>query len=149
MIYFLYILLFIIWICLGYWYFYYTYEKRGIIHELRKHNNELVEANIFLEWESKELAAQNDIFRRDIQELYTRNDDLTQVVSELSRYYYRLQKWAALVQELHTFLSHPDENMKQILSTYIKTNETTTQVQSSKQFPVWWDNQKEWNSGFF
>lgn len=42
-----------------------------------------------------------------------KNDDLTQVISELSKYYYHLKKASEKTKELVKYLQAPDDNIEE------------------------------------
>jgi|GEM_PF-6363666 len=54
-----------------------------------------------------EYEQQNIILKDEISDLYKKNDDLTYIVSELSRYYYHMKKVSAKMDELSADLRQP------------------------------------------
>ena len=58
-----------------------------------------------------EYEQQNIILKEEIEGLYVKNDDLTHVVSELSRYYYHMKKISDKMQDLARDLQQPLEDM--------------------------------------
>jgi len=58
-----------------------------------------------------EYEQQNIILKDEIEGLYVKNDDLTHVVSELSRYYYHMKKISDKMQDLARDLQQPLEDM--------------------------------------
>ena len=58
-----------------------------------------------------EYEQQNIISKDEIEGLYVKNDDLTHVVSELSRYYYHMKKISDKMQDLARDLQQPLEDM--------------------------------------
>ena len=113
-----YILILIAGVALGYAIFYFRYENRELVVELRntikKLNSELSE--IVIDYE--EHKQQNIIFREKVTELYSKNEDLVGVVSELSRYYYHIKKGSEKVQELAKYLKLPDESIENKMQEY-------------------------------
>ena len=83
--------------------FYLRYEYRDTINELRSH---LKEAN-------------KQILKEKTTELLDKNDDLNEVVSELSMYYVHIKKASEKTQELNEYLTNPDE---EIVEKIKKTN---------------------------
>lgn len=67
------------------------YEHRGLIDELRDnfHEQKIVLDNV--QQDAQEHLQQNVILKEKVTELMTKNDDLSRIVSELSRYYYHLK----------------------------------------------------------
>ena len=58
-----------------------------------------------------EYEQQNIILKDEIEGLYVKNDDLTHVVSELSRYYYHMKNISDKMQDLARDLQQPLEDM--------------------------------------
>ena len=62
-----------------------------------------------LQDELDEYTAQNIILKEEVTKLLTKNDDLTDVVTELSKYYVHIKKAAEKSTELNKFLQDPSE----------------------------------------
>lgn len=106
------IISFVIWIAVWYGIFYFRYENRWLINSLRK---TVKKQRAELDWlteEYEEYATQNDILKEKTREVLAKNDDLSKIVSELSRYYYHIKTWAEKVKELSRFLSTPDPKLE-------------------------------------
>lgn len=133
-----YILIFMAGIAIGYVVFYFKYENRELVVELRntikKLSTELAELSIDYE----EYKEQNVLFREKLSELYAKNDDLVGVVSELSRYYYHIKKWSEKVQELAKFLKLPDDTIEhkvqQYSSVYTSQEEENDEIDQKSFF---------------
>ncbi|AKH32558.1 hypothetical protein XF24_00196 [candidate division SR1 bacterium Aalborg_AAW-1] len=96
---------------LGYLVFYRRFANRELINELRKTNLELKHAFQATDRDRMEYEQQNIILKDEIEGLYVKNDDLTHVVSELSRYYYHMKKISDKMQDLARDLQQPLEDM--------------------------------------
>lgn len=96
---------------LGYLIFYFQYEQREIVSELRKHLKAANEQLTFLQEEMDELTAQNTLFREKTTELLEKNDELSDVVAELGKYYVHMKKASEKTAELSKFLHEPDEDV--------------------------------------
>lgn len=101
-----------IWgIGIGYLIFYIQYEYRDTVSELRK-NLKLANHQIMTQQEQlDEITAQNDIFREKTTELLEKNDELSDVVAELGKYYVHMKKASEKTAELSKFLHEPDEEI--------------------------------------
>ena len=62
--------------------------------------------------ELDEITAQNTILKQKTAELLDRNDDLSDVVAELSKYYVHIKKASAKSDELSKFLQEPNEDVE-------------------------------------
>ncbi len=99
---------------IGIWYliFYFQYEKREIVSELRKNLKIANEQLSYLQEEMEELTAQNDLFREKTTELLEKNDELSDVVAELGKYYVHIKKASEKSTELSKLLHEPDEEIE-------------------------------------
>ena len=99
------------------WYlvFYFQYEKRDVISELRKNLKKANDQLLLLQDEVDELTAQNDLFREKTTELLEKNDELSDVVAELGKYYVHLKKASEKTAELSKYLNEPDDDMEEKL----------------------------------
>lgn len=82
----------LIGIGIGYGVFYFRYEHRQSIDELRGNFTKVQEERDHLRDEVQEYTEQNKILKSKAQMLLDQNEDYAKVVSELSRYYYILRK---------------------------------------------------------
>ena len=105
----------LLWWCLWYLIFYFRFENREIINELRKNlkkaNKELQHASHELE----EFSQQNKILKQNMSDMMNKNEDLTHVVWELSRYYYNIKVGAQKVEDLAQHLTLPDDTIEQTM----------------------------------
>ena len=63
----------------------------------------------------EELNAQNELFREKTTELLEKNDELSDVVAELGKYYVHMKKASEKTAELSKYLHDPDEEMQEKL----------------------------------
>ncbi len=117
--------------CIGYLLFYRRYENRELVNELRKHNLELKQMFQSCDRDRLEYEQQNEILKDEISELYQKNDDLTHVVSELSRYYYHMKKISSKMSELSGYLQQPLDDLDSKMSPYFSSRE---QDKESEEF---------------
>lgn len=108
---------------IGYIIFYWRFADREIVSELRKHNLELKHQITEIDRDRMEFEQQNIIFRDEITWLYQKNDDLTKVVSELSRYYYHLKKISHKMTDLARDLQQPLENLDREMKPFLYGND--------------------------
>jgi len=113
------ILGFLIGIFIGYIVFYFRYEHKDTVNELRSNlkeaNNELQQINGDID----EYEQQNIILKEKVTELLEKNDDLSQVTSELSKYYYHMKKASEKTKELIRFLQSPDTAIEEKMEKYV------------------------------
>ncbi len=95
------------------WYlrFYRRFASRELINELRKNNLELKHTLQACDRDRIEYEQQNIILKDEVSLLYQKNDDLTHIVSELSRYYYHLKKISDKMDNLARDLQQPLEDL--------------------------------------
>lgn len=98
-------------VAVGYGLFYRLYKHRDIVAELRKNLKAANEQVVYLQEEMQELHAQNTLFREKTTELLEKNDELSDVVAELWKYYVHIKKASEKTAELSKFLHEPDEEM--------------------------------------
>jgi hypothetical protein len=74
----------------------------------------------------EEYLAQNTILKQKTTELLDRNDELSDVVAELSKYYVHIKKASVKSDELSKYLQEPnDEIEEKIKKTYPKKDESS------------------------
>ncbi len=105
----------LIWWVLWYLVFYFQYEHRDIVGELRKNLKQANDQLISLQEEMEEITAQNELFREKTTELLEKNDELSDVVAELWKYYVHMKKASEKTAELSKYLHDPDEEMQEKL----------------------------------
>ncbi len=115
---------------IGFWYliFYFSYQHRNTIDELRSNLNEATKEIEYLSWELEEFVQQNAILKQKTTELLDKNDDLSGVVSELSKYYVHIKKAAEKTSELSKFLQAPSPLIEEKIQ-YYANKEESNQVQ--------------------
>lgn len=96
----------------GYAIFYRKFEQRDIVAELRENLKAANEQIVYLQEELDELQAQNDLFRTKTTELLEKNDELSDVVAELGKYYVHIKKASEKTAELSKFLHEPDAEIE-------------------------------------
>ncbi len=96
-----------IWYCI----FYFQYQYKDVVSELRKNLKSANDQIISMQDEMEELTAENELFREKTTELLEKNDELSDVVAELWKYYVHMKKASEKTAELSKFLHDPDEEM--------------------------------------
>lgn len=100
-------------VVVGYAVFYFRYDNRHFIDELR---NNLTNTRQDLETASADAAEfeqQNIILREKVTTLISKNDDLAKIVSDLSRWYFRMKQASEKAQELSTLLKVTDSQLEE------------------------------------
>ncbi len=110
----------LIWGWVGYLVFYLRYQHRDTVDQLRTNLKEAGKEVQYLSNELDEYVQQNAILKQKVTELLEKNDDMADVVSELSKYYVHLKKAAEKTTELTKFLQTPNPNMEEKLQAFIK-----------------------------
>ena len=113
----------ILWAILWYLVFYLRYEYKDTINELRsllKESNKQVQ---HLQEELDEYMLQNQILKEEAWKLLDKNDNLNEVVSELSTYYVHIKKASEKTQELNEYLANPDEMIEEKIKKNNKSDE--------------------------
>ena len=108
-----YILAWIFWAILWYLIFYLRYEYKDTVNELRSHLKEANNQVQYLQEELDEYTLQNRILKEETTKLLDKNDNLNEVVSELSTYYVHIKKASEKTQELNEYLANPDETIEE------------------------------------
>ena len=128
------ILGFLIGIFIGYIVFYFRYEHKDTVNELRSNlkeaNNELQQINGDID----EYEQQNIILKEKVTELLEKNDDLSQVTSELSKYYYHMKKASEKTKELIRFLQSPDTAIEEKMEKYVELPQDHDEPDNKKFF---------------
>lgn len=96
----------------GYALFYRRFEQRDIVAELRDNLKIANDQIIDMQEEIDELQAQNDLFRQKTTELLEKNDELSDVVAELGKYYVHIKKASEKTAELSKYLHEPDAEIE-------------------------------------
>ena len=144
------ILSILLWTTLGcalwYFIFYLRFGSRDIINELRKHNMELRQTLQSCDRDRIEYEQQNIILKDEIEWLYQKNDDLTHIVSELSRYYYHLKKISDKMDNLARDLQQPLEDLDRKIKPFLYENDNKNHEEFIYKFT---DQQKSDTWDFF
>ncbi len=122
------ILAFAVGVLIGYLVFYMRYENRDVVIELRNNLKDLNRELSELSLEHEEHKQQNFILKDKVSDLFTKNDDLVGVVSELSRYYFNIKVWAEKIQELNKYLKLPDSWIEEKVQKYSAMYQSTPQT---------------------
>jgi len=104
---------------LGYLVFYFRYEHKDTVNELRSNLKEASKELHHINIELEEFTQQNTILKEKMTEILEKNDELSEVVSELSKYYYHMKKASEKTAELIKFLQSPDEQIEEKMERYI------------------------------
>lgn len=107
------ILIFLLGGGLGYLVFFMRYEHRGLIDELRDNFQETKRQLENVQHDAQEHLQQNVILKEKVTELMTKNDDLSRIVSELSRYYYHIKQASEKAAELEKILQITDKDIEE------------------------------------
>lgn len=129
------IILWFIWgIVIGYTIFYFRYEHRNTVNELRSHLKEANKQLQYVQSEIDEHMQQNEILKEKVSDLLDKNEDLSQVTSELSKYYYHMKKASEKSKDLIKFLQAPDSAIEEKIQHYAKHTPTQSNPQEHKDF---------------
>ena len=116
------LLAFILWWGIGYIVFYFRYQHKDTVNELRSNLKDAGEEVQYLSNELDEYVQQNAILKQKVTELLEKNDDLNDVVAELSKYYVHLKKAAEKSTELNKYLQTPSPNVEEKMEEILKAN---------------------------
>lgn len=108
----------ITWGLIWYLTFYLRYQHRDTVNELRGNLKEAGKEIQYLTGELEEFTQQNGILKEKLTEILEKNDDLSGVVSELSKYYVHLKKAAEKTTELSKFLHTPNPDIEEKINHY-------------------------------
>ena len=97
------------WGLFWYFIFYLRYEHKDTVNQLRSNLKEANKAIQYLNWELDEYTQQNTLLKQKTMELLDRNDELSDVVAELSKYYVHIKKASEKTSELNKFLQEPSD----------------------------------------
>lgn len=118
-------------------FFYLRYENRHIVDELRRGLKQSNEDKLHFQEEAEEYKEQSRILKDKLTSTLQKNDDLSKVVSELSRYYYKIKLWSEKVKDLSKDLEIPDEAVLDRMQHYIEENWL-------KEWKLGQESEKEW-----
>jgi len=75
----------------------------------------------------EEYLQQNTILKEKTWEFLNKNDDLSKVVWELSKYYYHIKKAAEKADELNKYLTEPDPEIEEKMQIYLMWEQMSKQ----------------------
>ncbi len=128
------ILAFLLGFGFGYLVYYFRYEHKDAVNELRGNLKEATKELNRMHSDLEEYGQQNIILKEKTSELLDKNEDLTQVISELSKYYYHLKKASEKTKELVKYLSSPDESIEEKMQKYALEAGSKTMRDEEKEF---------------
>jgi len=97
---------------IGYFIFYLRYQHKDTVNQLRSNLKEAAKEIQYLSSELDEYVQQNALLKQKTMELLEKNDDLSDVVTELSKYYVHLKKAAEKTTELSKYLHTPNPDIE-------------------------------------
>jgi len=99
--------------------FYFRYKHKDTVNELRSNLKEANKEVHKLNQDIEEYMQQNIVLKWKMSEFLDKNDDLSKVVWELSKYYYHIKKAAEKTEELTKYLNHPDPEIEDRMQIYL------------------------------
>jgi len=118
----------------GYFIFYLRYQHKDTVNQLRSNLKEAAKEIEFLSNELDEYVQQNALLKQKTTELLEKNDDLSDVVSELSKYYVHLKKAAEKTTELSKYLHTPNPDIEQKMQPFLDKAKEKTNEETNKTF---------------
>jgi len=108
----------------GFWYvvFYMRYKQKDVVKELRHNLKEANREILTMTQELDEHMQQNIILKSKMTDFLDKNDDLSKVVWELSKYYYHIKEASKKTDELSKFLQEPDIIIEEKMKVYMQNN---------------------------
>jgi len=104
------------------------------VNELRSNLKDAAKEIQYLSSELDEYVQQNAILKQKVTELLEKNDDLNDVVAELSKYYVHLKKAAEKSTELNKFLQTPNPHVEEKMEEILRTNGDFGSMSKEKTF---------------
>lgn len=120
---------FVVGIALWYLVFYFRYQNRDVVNELRSNLKEANSEIHNLSQDLEEYLQQNTILKDKVSELLDKNDDLSGVVSELSKYYVHIKRAAEKTSELTKFLQNPNPDMEEKIRWFVDSSKDTLDIE--------------------
>jgi len=115
------------WWVLWYFIFYFRYQHRDTVNQLRSNLKEAGKEVEYLSHELDEYVQQNALLKQKTTELLEKNDDLSDVVAELSKYYVHMKKAAEKTTELSKFLHTPNPNIEEKMQPFLEKAKQDTE----------------------
>ena len=119
----------IAWGLIGYFIFYLRYQHKDTVNQLRSNLKDAAKEIQYLSGELDEYVQQNALLKQKTMELLEKNDDLSDVVTELSKYYVHLKKAAEKTTELSKYLHTPNPDIEEKMQPFLdKVKEETNKT---------------------
>jgi len=112
----------------GYLVFYLRYKHKDVVNELRKNLKEANREILTMTQELDEYIQQNSILKSQMSDFLEKNDDLSKVVWELSKYYYHIKEASKKTEELSKFLQEPDSVIEEKMRVYINQKDDEDEI---------------------
>lgn len=103
----------LLWGLVWYAIFYFRYDNKHFVDEMRNNLNNTRNDLEKARQDAAEFEQQNIILRQKVTDLLDKNDDLSKIVSELSRAYFRIKVASEKAEELHTLLKIDDKQLEE------------------------------------
>ena len=114
---------------IGYFVFYLRYQHKDTVNQLRSNLKDASKEIQYLSSELDEYVQQNALLKQKTMELLEKNDDLSDVVTELSKYYVHLKKAAEKTTELSKYLHTPNPDIEEKMQPFLdKVKEETNKT---------------------
>jgi hypothetical protein len=81
-----------------------------------------------------EFTHQNAILKEKVTDLLEKNDELSEVVAELSKYYVHIKRASEKTNELSKFLNEPNPDMEDRIKKISHNNNNNNKVSDEKTF---------------
>jgi len=117
---------------IGYFVFYLRYKHKDTVNQLRSNLKDAAKEVQYLSGELDEYVQQNSLLKQKTTELLEKNDDLNDVVAELSKYYVHIKRAAEKSSELNKFLQDPNPNVEEKMQPFL--NRAKEKVDEEKKF---------------
>jgi len=117
---------------IGYFVFYLRYQHKDTVNQLRSNLKDAAKEIQYLSGELDEYVQQNSLLKQKTTELLEKNDDLNDVVAELSKYYVHIKRAAEKSSELSKFLQDPNPNVEEKMQPFL--NKAREKVDEDKKF---------------
>ncbi|MFA6255766.1 MAG: hypothetical protein WC606_01160 [Candidatus Absconditabacterales bacterium] len=114
---------------IGYFIFYLRYQHKDTVNQLRSNLKDAAKEIQYLSGELDDYVQQNALLKQKTMELLEKNDDLSDVVTELSKYYVHLKKAAEKTTELSKYLHTPNPDIEEKMQPFLdKVKEETNKT---------------------
>ena len=122
----------LLWWAIGYFVFYLRYQHKDTVNQLRSNLKEAGKEVQYLSGELDEYVQQNALLKQKTMELLEKNDDLNEVVSELSKYYVHIKRAAEKSSELSKFLQTPNPSVEEKMQPFL--HQAKENIDEEKKF---------------